>query len=320
MSEFDIIRQIFSGTAIDRQDVIKGIGDDCALLSPASGKQLAISMDTLISGVHFPAATSAQDIGYKSLAVNLSDLAAMGAEPAWASLAISLPEVNHAWLEQFMQGFMQLASQYNVALIGGDTTCGALSISITVIGYVESGRALRRDQAAEADAIFVTGTIGDARAGLESLKSGHTVTPQIAYCIERLNRPVPRIEAGRIISQYSRCAIDLSDGLLSDLKHICEASGLGADIDLDKLPLSDELQHCLQGQINWSLILNAGDDYELCFTVAADKTDTIQQALQQAGIMCTQIGSMRHQPGIRCYHEAKLITDLKPAGYDHFEK
>ena len=318
MSEFDLINQYFKSAAINRKDVVLGIGDDCALLSPPPGKLLAISTDTLISGVHFPHTTSAENIGYKSLAVNLSDLAAMGADPAWVSLAISLPDANDIWLAAFMRGFNQLASAYNVSLIGGDTTRGTLSVSVNIVGFVEAGSALRRSAAKAGHIICVTGTLGDAGAGLDIVLNQKTLTGDNEFLVDRLNRPQPRINAGQILSRYAVAAIDISDGLLSDLSHICEASQCGANIHLEKIPLSVQLINYYEATPDWQAIINAGDDYELCFCCAADEVEAIQQQMAEQHLQMTPIGEITEAAGINCLLHNKLQNFAINNGYNHF--
>lgn len=320
MSEFELINQYFKSTTVQRDDVLLGIGDDCALLSPPPGKLLAVSTDTLISGIHFPENTKPEDIGYKSLAVNLSDLAAMGAEPAWVSLAISLPEADERWVKDFMLGFNQLASQYNVALIGGDTTCGALSITVSVTGFVESDKALKRSTAKIDDIICVTGNIGDARLGLEYILGNITITDKLVehYLINALNRPVPKVKAGQLLKYFSSTAIDLSDGLLADLTHICKASSLGASVNLDKIPLSTQLLSVYKDKPDWQLICNAGDDYELCFTCSVHNIDALLSKCKKENIIIYPIGSMNATSEVKCYFNGKEHTELTINGYNHF--
>ena len=323
MSEFDLINQFFKATTRKRDDVLLGIGDDCAILSPPPGKQLAVSTDTLISGVHFPESTPAEEIGYKSLAVNLSDLAAMGAEPAWVSLAISLPEADENWLGNFMRGFNQLAEKYNVALIGGDTTQGSLSVTVNVTGFIDVDKALKRSHAKTGDSIFVTGNIGDAAIGLKAILNKLEANRNISehdklYCIKRLNRPVPRVEAGQLLSDFSVAAIDISDGLMADLNHICEASGVGALLNLQQVPLSQAVLNYYDNIPDWQNILNAGDDYELCFTCAQNQLSELQKLMDihKVNIFC--IGKITHDPGIKCFNNGQLIS-YNQSGYNHFK-
>lgn len=324
MSEFDLITRYFKSSAQQRGDVVLGIGDDCALLSPPQGKLLAFSTDTLIAGVHFPQQTPAYDIGYKSLAVNLSDLAAMGAEPAWASLAISLPSASESWLEQFMQGFNQLASQYQLALVGGDTTRGPLSITVGVTGFVDEAHSFKRSNARPGDGIFVSGTIADARLGLQHLQQDNVdddcVQADRQYLLDRLNRPTPRLDVARLLSAYPVAAIDLSDGLLADLGHICKASQLGARIDLNRIPLSAAAHNQMHNRVDWSLVLNAGDDYELCFSCKPEHIASMQKRMDEHQLQVTQIGVITAEPGIKCELDGQPFSLDNLSGYDHFSQ
>ncbi len=324
MSEFDLIKRYFKSSAQQRDDVILGIGDDCALLSPPAGKLLAYSTDTLIAGVHFPQQTAAADIGYKSLAVNLSDLAAMGAEPAWVSLAISLPSASESWLEQFMQGFNQLARQYNLSLVGGDTTRGPLSITVGVTGFVDEAHSFKRSNARADDAVFVSGTLADARLGLQLLLQDNAdsdcVQADRQFLLDRLNRPTPRLDVARVLSAYPIAAIDLSDGLLADLGHICDASQLGARVKLEQIPLSTAAHNQMHNRIDWSLVLNAGDDYELCFSCKPEHIASIQKSMDEHQIQITQIGEITAEPGIKCELDGQLFSLDNVSGYDHFSQ
>ena len=320
MSEFDLINQYFKTASVKRKDVVLGIGDDCALLSPPPGKQLAVSTDTLISGVHFPENTKPEDIGYKSLAVNLSDLAAMGAEPAWVSLAISLPEVNETWLEGFMSGFSELAQQYNVSLIGGDTTRGPLSVTVSITGFVSAGAALRRDAAKAGDYIYVTGSLGDARLGLEAILNNTVIDNDVQFCINRLNRPEARVLAGRLLSELTDItAIDISDGLLADLSHICEASKTGASIELQSLPLSTQLRRVYQQQPEWEKVLSAGDDYELCFCCSPGQESAVLETFKAHDIVLNKIGVITESKGIQCVQADGSLLEIDHQGYNHFQ-
>ena len=319
MSEFELINQYFKSTAVQRDDVLLGIGDDCAILSPPPGTHLAVSTDTLISGVHFPVDTSAYHIGYKSLAVNLSDLAAMGAEPAWASLAIALPELDEYWVSQFMMGFNELAEKYNVALIGGDTTKGPLSITVNVTGFVDEHASLKRSNANEHDLIYVTGNIGDARMGLDILfnSEDNQISDHQLYFIDKLNKPDPKVEIGKILKNFTVSAIDISDGLLADLGHICKASGQGAIINVDKIPLSKHYREYSNNKPNWQMVLNAGDDYELCFTCSFVEKDVLLNRLEEAGVSVYQIGTITNSSEIICYLDGQKLH-LSNSSYNHF--
>lgn len=279
MTEFDII-DFFKAQTIERPDVVIGIGDDAAVLS--SSKNLAIATDTLVEGVHFPVDTSAYDIGYKSLAVNLSDLAAMGAEPAVATLALTIPKANEEWISQFSYGFFDLAAHHNLQLIGGDTTRGPLRITVQVIGYVD--KPIKRSGAQVGDSIYVTGYLGDAALALAGLSGKIKVSDEEnKYLMSRLNLPTPRVEAGLLLKDIANAAIDISDGLIVDLKHILAASFVGAEVFVDKIPLSDEMKNTLTIEKALPFALNGGDDYELCFTVPAEKKHLLPTAFIEIG-------------------------------------
>ncbi len=321
MSEFDLINQFFKSNYLKRDDVLLGIGDDCAILSPPPGKSLAVSTDTLISGVHFPESTKAEDIGYKSLAVNLSDLAAMGADPAWVSLAISMPEVNTIWLNGFMQGFNELLDKYNLTLVGGDTTQGALSITINITGFVSFEKALKRSNANVGDAIFVTNTIGDASVGLDVALNKQLISAlsdsDADYFIDCLNRPQPQVFAGQLLSRFSVAAIDVSDGLFADLSHICRVSNVGAHLLLEKIPLSNALSTYYKKKPDWQTIITAGDDYQLCFTCSQEQVDEMTQLMSEQNILVTCIGKIVDKVGVSCLLGSELLAITQP-GYNHF--
>lgn len=320
-SEFDVIRRYFTDTTLQRHDVMVGVGDDAALLQhPARNHQLAVTVDTLVAGVHFPASTSAENIGYKSLAVSLSDLAAMGAEPAWMTLAITLPKVDHAWLADFSRGLFELAHSHDVQLVGGDTTRGPLSITIQLIGFVPEGQAMLRSGAKAGDGVFVTGTLGDAGAGLwllqhpEAINRHKNIAP---WLISRLERPTPRITAALAMRGLPSAAIDISDGLAADLGHLVDASGVGAEIEIDRLPLSAAFRQ-LDHPDGWQLAAGAGDDYELCFTASPEREAEIQTWLKALDCPCTRIGTIVTRPGIRWRDADGNPHLLLRPGYDHF--
>ena len=312
-AEFELISRIRARISA-RSDVVLGIGDDAALLQPPPGKQLVVTTDTLNIGVHFPEATTPADVGWKSLAVNLSDLAAMGATPAWCTLSLSLPQADHAWLEAFLDGFMALADQHAVGLIGGDTTRGPLSVSVTAMGLLEAGSALRRDGARSGDDVWVTGTLGDAAAALQAVIETREIAP---FLRQRLERPTPRIAAGQRLGGLAHSCIDLSDGLLADLGHLCERSGVGAEIELAKLPVSPELEslqspHCRQWQAG------GGDDYELCFTSSPRNRELVLQAMDFAEVAVARIGRIVAGEGVRALGEDGAEWQPVSAGYVHF--
>jgi len=317
-SEFDIITQFFTHTFPQRAEVLQGIGDDAAVCHVPAGYQLVISVDTLVEDVHFIAGTNPEDIAYKALAVNLSDMAAMGASPAWMTLALTTPTGNESWLQRFSMGLRSLAQHHNVALIGGDTTRGHLTISIQIMGLIPAQQALTRAGAKVGDQIYVTGTLGDAGLGLAIAQQRQRISDTKAsqYLVNRLHRPTPRVEIGNALRTIAHSAIDISDGLAADLQHILTASGVGATIQADKLPLSSALKNHCSPQSARHTALTAGDDYELCFTVPLAHTEKLQQALK--GQPYTLIGEITASHSLQCIDENGHTICLKKAGYQHF--
>jgi len=315
LSEFDIIERFFRRPGGSRDDVLLGIGDDAALLAVPCDRDLAVAVDTLVSGRHFPPATAAFDIGHKALAVNLSDLAAMGAEPAWATLALTLPEVDEAWLQSFADGFFALADRYDVQLVGGDTTRGPLSVTVQVHGLVARGRALRRDGARPGQRIFVTGTIGDAAYALWQMQAGKPVGPGL---LERLNRPEPRVAFGCALVGVGNAAIDISDGLLADLGHIVAASGCGATLWVDRLPRSALLPAPASSPRVLVSQLSGGDDYELCFCVEPENAAVVHTLARDCALAVTEVGVIESEPGVRCLHDDGSVYQPHARGFDHF--
>jgi len=324
VAEFDLIELIRACCAVTREDVRLGIGDDAALLAVPAGQVVAVSTDTLVSGIHFPKDTSPHDVGWKSLAVNLSDLAAMGATPAWATLALTLPQADRGWVGAFIDGFAALAREFKLALVGGDTTQGPLTITVTVHGFVPENLALRRHGAHVGDAVFVTGTLGDAAAGLRMLRdpalaAGNPATAAMrAALIDRLDRPMPRIAQGLLLRGRARSCIDVSDGLAADLGHICQASGVGAEIDLAKLPASPALFSLFSDSERVPLQLAGGDDYELCFTAEEAVADDLLGDLARSGCVATRIGRIVAEAGVRVLDASGHPVELPRAGWQHF--
>ena len=320
--EFDLIEQIRRLTAQPRDDVRIGIGDDAAVLAPPSGQELAVAIDTLVEGVHFPRGTVPADIGWKALAVNLSDLAAMGASPAWALLALTLPNADAAFVEGFAEGFAKLAQPHRLALVGGDTTRGPLTVSVAVHGFVPPGQALTRAGARVGDAVLVTGTLGDAAAGLHALqhppRDDDSRAGLRAFLIERLNRPTPRLAVGAALRRQATACVDVSDGLLADLGHICTASSVAAEIEAAWLPRSSALLELHDDTTALHFALSGGDDYELCFTVPASRVAELQADLARLGCGATKIGRIVEGNGVRVRGTdgAWLATDR--AGWEHF--
>ena len=317
-SEFDIIRQYF---ILDnfRDDVVLGIGDDAAVLTIPPEHELVQSVDTLVAGVHFPIETSPENIAYKALAVNLSDMAAMGAEPAWFTLAITLPDDNEAWLKSFSESLSSIAKQYNVQLVGGDTTHGPLCISITINGFVPKGKALTRNNAQVSDKIYVSGTIGDAALALAAWQEQCLLRDEsISFFNDRLNKPTPQINLGLLLREYASSCIDISDGLIADLEHILECSNVGAKIIFENIPVSREFNKNLTDiELVTPLVLSGGDDYELCFTIPIDKQIEFESVILKNKIAVTCIGEIESKSGIRCLLNNKEIKTQK-IGFQHF--
>lgn len=319
--EFDLIGRYFNRTRSTRRDVAVGIGDDCALLSVAEKKWIAVSTDTLVAGTHFLPDISPSDLGYKSLAVNLSDLAAMGADPAWLSLALTLPSVDEGWLTAFSDSLFQQLDYYDTQLIGGDTTRGPLSLTLTIQGLVPAGRALIRNGARIGDWIYVTGTLGDSAAGLAILQKRLEVkdAQDRHYLLTRHLRPQPRILHGQALRDLASAAIDISDGIIMDLRHILARSDCGARINLDDIPYSPALRrHTTPDQaLCWAL--GGGEDYELCFTVPEINRGALDVALSHTGAPFTCIGQIGpRSEGIQFMrHHQPVEYDWH--GYDHFK-
>lgn len=319
-SEFDLIGEYFSSLTVARDDVVLGVGDDCALLVPPAGRQLAVSIDTLVEGRHFVPGADPEALGHKCLAVNLSDLAAMGAEPAWLTLALTLPAVDHDWLAAFTRGLGALARQHGLQLVGGDTTKGPLSISMQVHGFVEPGQALRRDGARAGDLIYVSGTLGDAGLALLAAQGLYVDPDQLGLLRARLDRPTPRLATGRALRGIASSAIDLSDGLGSDLRHVCERSGVGATLHADRLPVSAGVAAYIADTGDWALPLSAGDDYELCITVPAARQGEVERLAAQLPGGLSWIGMIESRSGLRVILPDGRTADDIPGGYDHFAR
>lgn len=320
-TEFGLIEKYFTYES-ERDDVALGVGDDCALLNPPKDSQLAVTVDTLISGVHFPESTSAEDIAFKSIAVSLSDLAAMGATPAWATLALTLPDVNELWLNEFSVSFKKKLETYGVQLIGGDTTQGQLSITVQLIGFVEAGMAMRRDAAKPGDKIYVTGYLGDAALGLSLLDVHELPDATIRhFSLKKLNRPVPRVEFAQKAKAYCACAIDISDGLIADLGHILKASECGARIYYDLLPRSKVFHKSAAylHELDYKkMLLAGGDDYELCMVVPADNESDLIELAESMGLLLTQIGEIDTSGKLSVINTEGDLIELDNSGYEHF--
>ena len=318
MKEFDVIKRFFSGQSVKRKDVVLGIGDDCALIQPSERQHIAVTTDTLVAGVHFPLQTSPRAIGHKSVAVSLSDLAAMGAEPSWISLALTLPKADKDWLSEFCAGVFELCEFYNVQLIGGDTTQGPLSVTVTAQGLTPIDKHISRSGAKAGDWLYVTGELGDAALALRH-SQGKIVIEDVykAQVMTKLDYPKPRVLAGQSLREYASSAIDLSDGLISDLGHICQASGVGANIVLDDLPISGILRDTLGSEKAVELALSGGDDYELLFTVSEDNKVGMETALAHSGTAVTCIGQLNGSEKITTTLDNKPVP-ISTSGFEHF--
>lgn len=312
MDEFQLIRHYFASLTAGSEGVVLGIGDDAALLTVPAGQQLVVTTDTLVAGRHFPPSTRAFEIGWKALAVNLSDLAAMGATPRWFTLALTLPAADADWLTGFSEGLKALADLHGVALVGGDTTRGPLAISITAMGLLPTGQALRREGAVQGDLVCVTGTLGDAALALQQLDSPDA-DPALR---RRLDRPTPRVEAGRLLLPWASAAIDVSDGLAGDLQHLLLASQVGAELRADRLPRSAAFATAAPADA-LALQLHGGDDYELCVCLRGEDYQAVQPALAALGVPLTRIGVISAEPGLRL-REGAAVRPLEPRGYQHF--
>ena len=317
--EFNLINKYFLSPS-DRKDVVLGIGDDCAIVSVPEDKQLAITTDTLVDGVHFPSGTSPEDIACKAIAVNLSDLAAMGAEPAWLTLALSMPRVDESWIKSFSDSFRTTAEKYHVQLIGGDTTQGPLSMTVQAMGFVEPDNIMRRDGARPGDVIYVSGTLGDAAAGLKILQTDQAIDANKDWLVNRLNRPQARVELGLKASAYCKCAIDISDGLAADLGHVLEASNCGATVNIDSIPLSHQLvEYSInRNEVDWDMVLSGGDDYELCLVVNPEHEDKLMQTASEISLALTRIGVIEEHTTLNIVDNTgtKYLPDR--GGYEHF--
>ena len=308
LTEFSLIERFFTRQRVKNPSTRLGIGDDCALLSLPDGYELAVTTDTMVENVHFFAGADPESLGHKLLAVNLSDLAGMGAKPLSVTLALTLPNVDESWLTGFANGFLSLAERYSVDLIGGDTTSGPLTLTVQALGLVPKGKALLRSAAKPGDFIYLTGSLGDAGLGLKIAQGYCCDHPEAA--LTRFNRPDPQIDAGQALIGIANACIDLSDGLAGDLGHILKQSRVGASLDWAALPLSAAVRTYINETGDWLMPLIAGDDYELCFTASPEKA-------AQLSIDCTKIGVIASAPGLRL-HKSGVVQPLNSKGYEHF--
>lgn len=298
MKEFNVIARYFQNHQHGRSDVIIGSGDDAAVLKPPEDQLLVSTIDMMVEGVHFFKNTPIENIAYKSIAISLSDLAAMGAEPAWVVATLSVPEVEDDWMKQFSSGFFELIDEFNLALVGGDLVKGPFTVTTQLTGFVPPNKMIKRIGAKAGDKIYVTGTIGDARTALELLKQQKNPSD---FLQRRLERPTPRVKEGIALREIATSAIDLSDGLLVDLKHLLESEKLGADVDVNLIPRTDEVTDI-------QLVLNSGDDFELCFTLPPGVEPPIE---------CTCIGLINDSGEIRCFDNGNEVA-VENLSWQHF--
>jgi thiamine-monophosphate kinase len=318
LSESALIERYFRSLGAQRSDVPLGIGDDAAVLECPRDAQLVAATDTLVAGVHFPPVTAPAAVGHRALAVNLSDLAAMGARPAWALLALTLPEADAGWLAEFAAGLARLARAHGVALVGGDTTRGPLCVTLQLLGFVPRGAALTRSGGRAGDALFVSGTPGDAGAGL-ALLEGRLQAPAAAaaYLRERFLAPSPRVALGEQLRGHASACIDVSDGLLGDAGKLALASGTGLTLEFEAVPVSEPLAATLGAEAARELALTAGDDYELCFSVRPENTARLARELPAERWNYRRIGVLRADTGV-AVTRAGTVMEFSHSGYQHF--
>jgi thiamine-monophosphate kinase len=313
--EFEIIAQYFTRPPGDAA-VVLGVGDDAAVIDVR--EPIVVAVDTLVGGVHFPPELAAHAIGYRALAVNVSDIASMGARPRWATLALTLPGFDADWLEGFAAGFFELAARCGVALVGGDTTRGPLTVTVQLIGTLAGGRALTRAAGRAGDDVYVTGTLGDAAAAIPLLAAGpREWSAAEQMLVDRFRYPPPRVEAAVAVAAHAAAAVDVSDGLVADLGHICERSGCGARVDLERLPLSPALLDVCGRERAEQFALGGGDDYELCFTAPRGQRAAVEAALASSATPLRRIGELVAEPGVVCCRDGRPVP-VDVAGYRHF--
>lgn len=316
MDEFDLIERYFKTGMPRRSEVLLGIGDDAACLDIPKGQSLLVSTDTLVSGVHFLPEWDAYDIAYRSVLVNISDIVAMAAEPCWLTLALTLPAPDTAWLAGFAKGLREVLSTWNIALVGGDTTCGPLAITLTLMGLAPASQIVKRSGAKPKDVILVSDPLGAAALAIHTL-SQEVDPADRAVMMQALLHPCIRRELVPFLRQYASAAIDISDGLSADLNHICQASGVGACIQEEALPLHPLLQKYAPNEA-WALALGGGDDYGLCFTVPPSQQESLTKALKSAGLVCYPVGFIEETPGLRIQSKDTACKPLPVTGYTHF--
>jgi thiamine-monophosphate kinase len=319
LNEFELISRFFSRRMTERPEsgVVLGIGDDAALLDVPPGNELVAAVDTIVAGRHFPEGSEARSIGHRALAVNLSDMAAMGATPKWATLALTMPDAEASWLAGFSAGLLDLADAHGVSLVGGDTTRGPLTVSVQILGYVPKGTALRRSGAGAGDLLAVSGTLGDAGAGLALRTAAAAPRAHALELIRRFDYPTPRVKLGIAARGVATAAMDLSDGLTGDLPKLAQASGVAAHVAVERLPLSPALKEAASAEQAREWALSAGDDYELLFAVPPQRVAALQSAAAQLNLTLTIIGELRSGRGVTWSLNGGDFTP-SASGYDHF--
>ncbi len=318
MGEFELIKQYFSALGRDVSDSVRlGVGDDCAVIAPPRERELVVSIDTMVEGVHFPVGTAPERIATRLLGAALSDLAAMGAEPGFFTLALTLPESDRRWLAAFAGALADTANHYGVQLVGGDTTRGPLTLSVQVHGWTKPGGALRRSSARPGDLVYVTGTLGDSRGGLEALLTQAPVCRDVSVLLERFYAPQARLSTGVLVGEFATAAIDISDGLLADLGHILAQSGVGALLHLSELPISQALHRWAGERRSREWALNGGEDFELCFTAPALLEPKLAWALRGHDVAVTCIGQITEERQLMLSDDGHVYP-AQVAGYAHF--
>jgi thiamine-monophosphate kinase len=314
--EFDVIARHFTRPA---PNAVLGVGDDSALVQLSRGMELAISVDTMVSGTHFFPDVDPENLGHKALAVNLSDMAAMGAMPYWAMLALTLPKVDHDWLAAFAKGFFDLAEEFGVTLIGGDTTRGPLTLTVTIMGEVPAGASLRRSGAKAGNDVWVSGHLGDAALAVAH-RHGKLQLDEADYreAVMRLYEPTPRVALGQALRGLATAAIDISDGLLADVGHICKLSKVGAVVELAALPLSAIAAKHIASDAGRNAVIAGGDDYELCFTANPNSREVLMDLSKMLGVPLTRIGQLKRGKGVSLVGSDGKPVKIDGRGYDHF--
>lgn len=318
MDEFTLIQQYFN-VPPKRSDVVFGIGDDAACIRVSKENDVLISTDTLVSGVHFLPEWNPYDIATKAVLVNVSDMAAMAATPCWATLALTLPEAKKTWLDAFSRGVHDTLNRYGIDLIGGDTTHGPLSMTITLLGQAPKGASVTRRGAKSGDVILVTGVLGGAGLAVSLLKDHTVPRADKTILMDKLLHPTPATPYRALLQSYATSAIDISDGLSADLAHICHASGVGAMLQVDAIPLHPLLSLYLKDKAV-DMAMTGGDDYELCFTVPAEQLDRCLDFAQQQGLACYVVGTIESVPGMRLMRSDGRLEQYEPKGYNHFKE